>query len=132
MKKFLGIIPYKRKSSNICSVDDTSHGQDGEISSIDFVYWPKDLLPVDCPKSRIMTWGYDTVITKGIAGPTNKSNIFAHAKDLLYALDRERPLGRPLIFVAHSLGGIVVKEVRLLYSSKYPSCFKSIGVVKVL
>lgn len=76
-----------------------------------------------------MTWGYDTAVTKGIAAPTNKSNIFAHAKDLLYALDRERPQGRPLIFVAHSLGGIIVKEVNLLssnenirHASKYWGC----------
>jgi len=105
----------------MCLVDDIGPGQDGDISGIDFVYWPKHLLPIDCPKARIMTWGYDTVITKGIAAPTNKSNIFAHAKDLLYALDRERPYGRPLMFVAHSLGGIVVKEVKLLYSNKNPA-----------
>jgi hypothetical protein len=52
----------------MCSVDNISLGQDGDISGTDFVDWPRDLLPTDCPKARIMTWGYDTVVTKGIAG----------------------------------------------------------------
>ncbi|OCK95793.1 uncharacterized protein K441DRAFT_555462, partial [Cenococcum geophilum 1.58] len=77
----------------------------------DQVFWPKDLLPKDCPEARIMTWGYDTIVTQGFSRPTTKSNIFAHAKDLLYALDRERAESRPIIFVCHSLGGIIVKEV---------------------
>ncbi|KAF7171952.1 hypothetical protein CNMCM5623_004227 [Aspergillus felis] len=77
----------------------------------DDVYWPKDLLPTDCPEARIMVWGYDTIITRGITAPANKGTIFSHARDLLYDLHRERPRDRPLIFVAHSLGGIVVKEM---------------------
>ncbi len=127
-KKFLGIFPHRRKQSRL--VDDVGSSQDGDNSDIDSIYWPKDLLPVDCPTARIMTWGYDTVITKGLSAPTNKSNIFSHAKDLLYALDRERPYARPLIFVAHSLGGILVKEVTLFYftdpnyaSNHYIFCF---------
>ena len=57
-----------------------------------------------------MVWGYDSHITKGFEA-TNKSNLFGHAKDLLYSLERERTLGRDIVFVAHSLGGLLVKEV---------------------
>ncbi|OIW22955.1 hypothetical protein CONLIGDRAFT_687035 [Coniochaeta ligniaria NRRL 30616] len=74
------------------------------------VYWPRDLLPALCPTSRIMTFGYDTMATKGYV-PADKGSIFSHARDLLYELERNRPRGRYLIFVAHSLGGILVKEV---------------------
>jgi hypothetical protein len=90
------------------------------------VFWPAELLPYDCPNARIMTWGYDSDVSKFFGGPANQGNIFTHAKDLLYALSRERtscvrmPVnflvgantdlynqsGRPLIFVAHSLGGV--------------------------
>jgi hypothetical protein len=130
-RKLLNIFPSQRKPSNMCLVD-IGLGQDGHNNGTDFVYWPRDLLSIDCPKARIMTWGYDTVITKGIATPTNKSNIFAHAKDLLYALVRERPQGRPLIFVAHSLGGIVVKEVKILYLHKNLSCFRALELSSLL
>ncbi|KAJ4286538.1 hypothetical protein N0V90_013238 [Kalmusia sp. IMI 367209] len=85
------------------------------------VFWPRDVLPSDRPDVRILTWGYDTVVTKGWQ-PANKNNLFAHARDLLYALERARPLRRPIIFVAHSLGGIMVKEVlRRSDTSREPS-----------
>lgn len=83
----------------------------GLPSDVD-VYWPAELLPQDCPKARIVTFGYDSRVSRFFSGPANQSNIFAHARDLLYALNRERSeaQGRPLICVAHSLGGIILKE----------------------
>ncbi|KAI0469439.1 hypothetical protein F4859DRAFT_131587 [Xylaria cf. heliscus] len=75
------------------------------------VYWPKDCLAAEewCKSARILTYGYDTSITKGYAA-SNKNNLFAHAKSLLYDLERTKPSGRPIIFLVHSLGGILVKE----------------------
>ncbi|ATZ56925.1 hypothetical protein BCIN_14g01320 [Botrytis cinerea B05.10] len=77
------------------------------------VYWPLDLLSNDCTNARIFTWGYDSVVAKFFRGPTNQNNIFAHAKDLLYSLSNKRLgcKGRPLVFIAHSMGGIIVKDV---------------------
>jgi ankyrin repeat protein len=76
-----------------------------------FIYWPRDLLPKDCPQSRVLVYGYDTKVTKYARAATNKNSVFSHAKDLLFALSRARQLDRPLIFIAHSLGGVVVKEM---------------------
>ena len=52
-----------------------------------------------------------------MAASSNKNSIYSHAKDLLFALSQERKAStqRRLIFVAHSLGGIVVKEVLLSF-----------------
>lgn len=77
------------------------------------IFWPVDLLPKECPNSRILTFGYDSKVTKYRAGAINHNSIMSHSKDLLFSLRRERDLDRPLIFIAHSLGGIVVKEVSL-------------------
>jgi hypothetical protein len=76
------------------------------------VFWPRDLLKPDIPRARIMTFGYDTKITRGYKA-TNQGNIFSHAGDMLYALEatRRQAPDRDLIFIAHSLGGILVKEV---------------------
>lgn len=77
------------------------------------VFWPADLLPQNCKKARILTFGNDTKITKFTSGPTNTNSIFSHGKDFLFSLGREYVPDRPMIFVAHSLGGILVKEVTI-------------------
>lgn len=62
-------------------------------------------------------YGYDTKITKYFAGPTNTNSIHSHGKDLLSSLTTFRKLDSPLILIAHSLGGIVVKEMLASSSS---------------
>ena len=117
-KNFLRfLIPWhKRESSENAALDmkpglGLAKSAKGSNGKSPFVFWPADLLPNECPNSRILVYGYDTKITKYMTGATNKNSVFSHSKDLLFALCRERMLDRPLILVAHSLGGIVVKEV---------------------
>lgn len=54
------------------------------------VFWPRDFLPEDCPDCRILTWGYDSHVSRFLGGPANQNSFFDHAKNLLYAIDRER------------------------------------------
>jgi hypothetical protein len=75
------------------------------------VFWPVDLLPNECPNARILVFGYDSKVTKYAAGAVNGNSILSHSKDLLFTMCRERPLDRPLICIALSLGGITIKEV---------------------
>lgn len=76
------------------------------------VFWPEDLLPKDFPDARVLTFGYDSNVSQWFRGPANKNTLSEHAHDLLSAISGCRPLHRPIIFIAHSLGGILVKEVR--------------------
>lgn len=74
-------------------------------------YWPKEALPNFCPGARILTWGYDSHVTKGFHGPSNKSSVYQHGKDFLYGLSRLGSAPRPIVLITHSLGGIVTKEM---------------------
>jgi hypothetical protein len=87
-------------------------------SKTEGIYWPRDLLSNDFPNVRILTYGYDSHVSRFFAA-TNQSGIFSHGQKFLRALKRERQEApkRPLIFLAHSLGGIITKEVSWLLIS---------------
>ncbi|KAK0652759.1 hypothetical protein B0T16DRAFT_347215, partial [Cercophora newfieldiana] len=77
------------------------------------VYWPRDLLPITIPNGRILTYGYDTNLRHAFSRPLNQATVYDIAGDFLVALGAERRANptRPILFIAHSLGGIVVKEM---------------------
>ena len=77
------------------------------------IYWPRDLIPVTIPDARVLMYGYDTHIRHKLGPPGSMDTVYNIAWDFLVALEAKRraePL-RPALFVAHSLGGIVVKEM---------------------
>ena len=85
-------------------------------------FWPLDLLPqfVEEQRARILVYGYDADVTSFTDGAA-KDKIHNHAESLVASLAANRNLRkanqRPIIFVAHSLGGLVVKSA-LIYSSE--------------
>lgn len=78
------------------------------------VYWPLDLLPASCPDARVFTFGYETaILAQGQLAP-GQLDIFMRGRELLEVLDELRrgdERNREVVFVAHSTGAIVVKEV---------------------
>ncbi|EFX01267.1 kinesin light chain [Grosmannia clavigera kw1407] len=73
--------------------------------------WPKTLLPEKFPEARLLTFGYDADVVR--AGVASKSSIKNLADRLLHVLTTDRGPNashRPLIFIVHSLGGIVCKK----------------------
>ena len=79
--------------------------------------WLRDFLPTQIPPARIMSYGYNsnTIFTRAVTDITDEAAM------LLDRLDNEREgelqRTKPIIFVAHSLGGIVVKKVSYSPSS---------------
>ncbi|KAJ0100671.1 hypothetical protein J7T55_011185 [Diaporthe amygdali] len=76
------------------------------------VHWLRDLLPADIPHARIMCWGYDA--NTHDSSRVSCQYLYDHARSLVSDLCRKRTLtysSRPqIIFIAHSLGGIIVKN----------------------
>lgn len=78
--------------------------------------WPADWLPQESgfERIRIQTFGYDT---KFLKGPGNCLNVHHLGKLLLGELETSPTLGLSktrIVFVAHSMGGLVVKKTFLL------------------
>ncbi|CCA74555.1 related to kinesin light chain [Serendipita indica DSM 11827] len=75
----------------------------------DGTLWLRDLLPSDLPNARILSYGYDadTHSRECVSTQTMRR----HADGLAKALARERKDAprRPIIFLAHNLGGIILK-----------------------
>jgi hypothetical protein len=77
------------------------------------IFWPRDLLPKAIPPIRVFTYGYDVDIINAFS-TAGKASVYQHAKTLLNDLADVRTSKeeneRPIIFVVHSLGGIIVKD----------------------
>ncbi|KAF7519720.1 hypothetical protein PCG10_009763, partial [Penicillium crustosum] len=84
--------------------------------------WPKTLLPPAIPTARVLTFGYDANVADW-KGVVSQSRIANHAGNLLTALSTYRENDdtneRPIIFVCHSLGGLVCEDA-LLASNQRP------------
>ncbi|KAI1346718.1 hypothetical protein F5Y01DRAFT_297164 [Xylaria sp. FL0043] len=84
----------------------TAHGSDKP--------WPQSLLPSKIKNARILTYGYDANTVK-LTEVVSSNRIGDHASTFLAALATARDTDeqarhRPIIFVAHSLGGLVCQD----------------------
>ena len=75
-------------------------------------HWPSDVLRQDLPDTRILSFGYDADIVN-FWDPASNSRLSSHAENLVGDLVRERERTdtetRKILFVAHSLGGLVTE-----------------------
>ncbi|PVF91216.1 hypothetical protein CPB86DRAFT_719899, partial [Serendipita vermifera] len=109
------------------------HGLDGHRETSwtaeNGTMWLKDLLPLDIPNARILTYGYDSD-TRSFTY-TSTQSIFSHAEAFVANLTQARSANpeRPIIFLAHSLGGIILKQaLALCHGAGYNPDHRSIKV----
>jgi hypothetical protein len=72
--------------------------------------WLRDFLPSQLPSARIMSFGYnsDTALSKAVTDIDDVASMLLSRLNLQRQLEEERK--RPIVFISHSLGGIVVKK----------------------
>jgi hypothetical protein len=78
------------------------------------ICWPRDWIPKDFPNSRIITVSYEVYLSRweGSAVPLTQQSL-----TILKKLKLANIGSRPVIFVVHSFGGLVVKDM-LRYAAK--------------
>ncbi|CAG2011585.1 unnamed protein product [Fusarium graminearum] len=76
-------------------------------------FWLRDFLPHDLPNARVLIYGYDSKLDNS----RSTDNIETMGNALLQSLKALRAstqtINRPIVFVAHSLGGLILKETIL-------------------
>lgn len=99
------------------------HGINGDkeatwTSKITGKLWLRDFLPRDVPGARVFSFSYDA----DVMFSRSSGDIDSFSRALLNSLLRVRSgilRDRPLLFVCHSMGGLVFKQVRTDYSLVY-------------
>ncbi|KAM0796952.1 hypothetical protein BDR22DRAFT_936987 [Usnea florida] len=87
--------------------------------------WISDFLPSQLPHARVFSYGYDSnfVRSSSVAGiPEFAMNLLAWLK-LRRSTESERQ--RPLLFICHSLGGIIVKKALIVANNRKDDEFLS-------
>ncbi|XXH00698.1 hypothetical protein Hte_007048 [Hypoxylon texense] len=113
-------IVYHPYGLNIVAVHGLNGHRENTWKADNGVSWleDEDMLPEKIPNARIFVWGYDAR-THG-NDYMSEAYLHQHGSQLVSELADERRLDgtskRPIIFIGHSLGGIVIKSA-LIHSN---------------
>ena len=118
---FIGVTPlYEGKNATVDVIAVPglgSHALGSFRSSDSHHVWLRDFLPRDVPNIRMLLYGYDTKLLRS----SSKSSIRDLSRSFLESM-RSFRMGtgtsrRPIVFICHSLGGLVIKEALCLAGS---------------
>lgn len=95
--------------------------------------WLRDLLPLDIPSARVMTWGDDSEYQT--ARHFTSMMMYSHPHSLLSALyslrQDTKSNNRPIVFMCHSLGGLIVKEALVWASMAIPKYDEHLKTIQI-
>jgi len=109
------------------------HGLDGHaFNSWEFhdggqsFMWLRDCLHEQIPEARIMLYGYNANVVSDVS--TGRLRTFAETflERLLHVREGSSFTDRPLILLAHSMGGLIIKQALLIANNKADGRFDSI------
>lgn len=87
--------------------------------------WLRDDLPRSMPTARIIIYGYDSKLQ----GSKSFQSILDIGIRFQAAVRRARPLTeKPLVFLGHSLGGLLIKEVSQVIQGPLKSQIQGIDI----
>lgn len=111
---FLELVPGNDPIVDIVAIHGLQGHREKSWMTDDGVCWLRHLLPSDLPNVRILSYGYDADTRSRECVSTQ--TLGRHADGFAYALSRERKDAprRPIIFVAHDVGGIVLKSALVI------------------
>ncbi|XP_057678033.1 protein SERAC1 isoform X2 [Corythoichthys intestinalis] len=84
--------------------------------------WPKTWLAADCPNLRVLSVEYDSHLSDWMAkcpAENQRKSLAYRSQELLRKLKMAGVGDRPVVWVAHSMGGLLVKKM-LIDASKDP------------
>ncbi|KAI0142629.1 hypothetical protein GGR57DRAFT_392973 [Xylariaceae sp. FL1272] len=126
--KICGIKEVYRPADREAVIDIIAvHGLNGDAlrtwtskkSGISWLSHP-DFLPKYIRNARVLVWGYNSSFASFAGAEPSQNRVHHHAQTLIAQLYADRQLegrtDKPIIFLCHSLGGIVVKRA-LSYSN---------------
>ncbi|OBT95198.2 hypothetical protein VE01_07633 [Pseudogymnoascus verrucosus] len=89
---------------------ETDDKRQTSFSPLSDIFWPEEYLASDLPQARIWTYGYNADVIGGLFQANNQNSVSQHGRDFAVKLEREIDNEDPIVFVAHSLGGIITKD----------------------
>ncbi|KAI5839078.1 ankyrin repeat-containing domain protein [Morchella snyderi] len=123
---FFGMTPLSNPAEPVVDIIAITglagHGFGSWKSRTAHTMWLRDLLPVHVTNARILTYGYDSTLfgNESHASIHEFSQLFLQALATIRTSEKEQ--SRPIIFIAHSLGGLVIKYVLCDHPSVLASC----------
>lgn len=102
---------WRQKDRNISSENDDMESVNDYTEC-----WPKSWLATDCPNIRVLSVEYDTHLSDWMSkcpAENQRKSLAYRSQELLKKLLQAGVGQRPVVWVAHSMGGLLVKKMLL-------------------